>query len=105
MESVQPTNDLVVLSKHFVNILKERSAADGTLKVHKDAAYTENPMEREDVEETVDVQITWTDGQDTLTALVTVELDGDSGWIPGFGASLAIMALIGAGIIISRRNE
>ena len=59
----------------------------------------------EDVEETVDVQITWTDGQDTLTALVTVELDGDGGWIPGFGASLAIMALIGAGIIISRRNE
>jgi PGF-CTERM protein len=59
----------------------------------------------EDVEETVDVQITWTDGQDTLTALVTVELDGDSGWIPGFGASLAIMALIGAGIVISRRNE
>ena len=59
----------------------------------------------EDVEETVDVQITWTDGQDSLTALVTVELDGDSGWIPGFGASLAIMALIGAGIVLSRRDE
>jgi len=56
VESVQPTNDLVVLSKHFVNILKERSAADGTLKVHKDAAYTENPMEREDIEESVKVE-------------------------------------------------
>ena len=46
---------MVVLSKHFVNILNERSAVDGTLKVHKDAAFTENPMEREDIEETVKV--------------------------------------------------
>jgi len=55
LECVQPTSDLEVLSKHFVNILKERSEADGSLKVHKDAAFTENPMEREDVEDTVKV--------------------------------------------------
>jgi len=56
LDSVMPTDDLVVLSKHFVNILNERSAADGTLKVHKDVAFTENPMEREDVEESVKVE-------------------------------------------------
>ena len=56
LECVQPTSDLEVLSKHFVNILKERSEADGSLKVHKDAAFTENPMEREDVEDTVKVE-------------------------------------------------
>merc|ERR1719510_591332 len=39
LDSVMPTDDLVVLSKHFVNILNERSAADGTLKVHKDADH------------------------------------------------------------------
>ena len=55
LECVSPTDSLIVLSKHFVNILNERSAADGTLKVHKDAAFTENPMEREDIEETVKV--------------------------------------------------
>ena len=56
LENVQPTSDLEVLAKHFVNILKERSEADGSLKVHKDAAFTENPMEREDIEETVKVK-------------------------------------------------
>jgi len=55
VENVQPTSDLVVLAKHFVNILKERSEADGTLKVHKDSAYTENPMERDDIEESIKV--------------------------------------------------
>ena len=60
----------------------------------------------EDVEETIDVQITWSDGTDSLTALVTVELDGDSGgFIPGFGASLAIMALIGAGFVLVRKDD
>jgi len=56
LECVSPTDSLIVLSKHFVNILNDRSAADGTLKVHKDAAFTENPMEREDIEETVKVE-------------------------------------------------
>jgi len=63
----------------------------------------------EDVDETIDVQITWTDGTDTLTALVTVELDGDGGGsssgIPGFGVGLAIVALISAGLIASRRDD
>ena len=57
VENVQPTSDLVVLAKHFVNILKERSEADGTLKVHKDSAYTENPMERDDIEESIKVNV------------------------------------------------
>ena len=56
LDNVQPTIDLEVLAKHFVNICKERSEADGSLKVHKDAAFTENPMEREDIEETVKVK-------------------------------------------------
>ena len=55
LDSVQPVSDLVVLRRHFINILKDRSAATGALKIHKDAAYTENPMEREDVEESVKV--------------------------------------------------
>ena len=60
----------------------------------------------EDVDETIDVQITWTDGTDSLTALVTVELDGDSGGlIPGFGASLTIMALLGAGFVLVRKDD
>ena len=63
----------------------------------------------EDVDETVDVQITWTDGTDTLTALVTVELDGDSsgggGILPGFGIGIALVALLSAGLLASRRDE
>ncbi|MGB2119997.1 MAG: PGF-CTERM sorting domain-containing protein [Candidatus Poseidoniaceae archaeon] len=62
----------------------------------------------EDVDETVDVQITWTDGTDTLTALVTVELDGDSGGggiIPGFGVVISLVALLSAGLLASRRDE
>ncbi|MGB1572482.1 MAG: PGF-CTERM sorting domain-containing protein, partial [Candidatus Poseidoniaceae archaeon] len=62
----------------------------------------------EDVDETVDVQITWTDGTDTLTALVTVELDGDSGGggiIPGFGVVISLVALLSAGLLASRRHE
>ena len=57
LHDVQPVLNLVVLRRHFTNILTERSAADGTLKIHKDAAFTENPMEREDIEESVKVII------------------------------------------------
>ena len=62
----------------------------------------------EDADETVDVQITWTDGTDTLTALVTVEYDGDSGgsgFIPGFGVFLSLVAMLSAGLLASRRYE
>ena len=60
----------------------------------------------EDVDETMDVQITWSDGTDSLTALVTVELDGGSpGLIPGFGTALTIMALLGAGIVLARKDD
>ena len=60
----------------------------------------------EDVDETMDVQITWSDGTDSLTALVTVELDGDSpGLIPGFGAAVTIIALLGAGFVLARKDD
>ncbi|MGB1487571.1 MAG: PGF-CTERM sorting domain-containing protein [Candidatus Poseidoniaceae archaeon] len=60
----------------------------------------------EDVDETMDVQITWSDGTDSLTALVTVELDGGSpGLIPGFGTALTIMALLGAGFVLTRKDD
>ena len=60
----------------------------------------------EDVDETMDVQITWSDGTDSLTALVTVELDGDNqSLIPGFGTALTIMALLCAGFILARKDD
>ena len=60
----------------------------------------------EDVDESMDVQITWSDGTDSLTALVTVELDGDSpGLIPGFGAAVTIIALLGAGFVLARKDD
>ena len=54
----------------------------------------------------MDVQITWSDGTDSLTALVTVELDGGSpGLIPGFGAALTFVALLGAGFVLVRKDD
>ena len=54
----------------------------------------------------MDVQITWSDGTDSLTALVTVELDGDSpSFIPGFGTALTVMALLSAGFVLVRRDD
>ena len=60
----------------------------------------------EDVEETVDVTITWTDGTDTLTAIITVNMDGDAGSsnIPGFGL-FAAMVSIALAVWIVRRRE
>ena len=45
------------LEYHFVKMCNARLEASGNsqLKVYKDAAYTENPMEREDIEESVKV--------------------------------------------------
>ena len=50
----------------------------------------------EDVDETLDVTVTWTDGTDTLTAIVTVELDGDATTtiIPGFTGLLASLSML-----------
>ena len=57
MEINEPANVLDNLQKHFVNILEARlsSSAEGQIKTHRDTAYTENPMEREDIEESVKV--------------------------------------------------
>ena len=68
----------------------------------------------QNVSETVEVTITWSDGTDTLTATVMVELDGDmlpvlpptpssGGSTPGFGA-FATLAMLGlAGLQRTRR--
>lgn len=68
----------------------------------------------QNVSETVEVMITWSDGTDTLTATVMVELDGDmlpvlpptpssGGSMPGFGA-FATLAMLGlAGLQRTRR--
>ena len=68
----------------------------------------------QNVSETVEVTITWSDGTDTLTATVMVELDGDmipvlpptpssGGSMPGFGA-FATLAMLGlAGLQRTRR--
>lgn len=57
MELDEPVPALETLQTHFIRVLKARLAtsSDETLKVHKDASYTENPMEREDIEESVKV--------------------------------------------------
>ena len=70
-----PVNALDNLQLHFTNIIKDRIAAglvkegeeevkeegvpvkeEGVIEIHKDASYTENPMEREDVEDTIKVE-------------------------------------------------
>ena len=57
MEITFPVNELVNLQTYFVEMIKRRmeTSGDETLKIHKDAAFTENPMEREDVEEAIKV--------------------------------------------------
>jgi hypothetical protein len=61
----------------------------------------------EDVNETLDVTISWTDGTDTLTAIITVNLDGDAGTslVPGFGFTLGLMSMMLAGFVALRREE
>ena len=60
----------------------------------------------EDVDETVDVTISWTDGTETLTAIITVELDGDAAptSIPGFTGLLASLSVLIAFAFIARRE-
>ena len=54
-ESVAALNNL---QHHFVKICQGKldESPEGQLKIHKDSAYTENPMEREDIEESVKVE-------------------------------------------------
>jgi hypothetical protein len=61
----------------------------------------------EDVDETVDVTISWTDGTDTLTAIITVNLDGDASPppMPGFGFALGMMSIMLAGFVALRREQ
>ncbi len=50
--------ELDYLQSCFTDMVKRRleiSGESSALKVHKDAAFTENPMERKDVEESVKV--------------------------------------------------
>jgi hypothetical protein len=53
-----PVADLDYLQSNFTDMMKRRLQISGdssSLKVHNDAAFTENPMERKDVEESVKV--------------------------------------------------
>ena len=60
----------------------------------------------EDVSESMDVTISWTDGTDTLTAVVTVQLEGDTtGAVPGFTGLIAIMSISCALVFIALRRE
>ena len=60
----------------------------------------------ENVSETVDVTITWTDGSETLMTMVTIEMESDStSIIPGFGVLIGLSALILAGFASRRESE
>ena len=52
MELPNPAPELDNLQNHFIAMVKKKlsSSGDGTIMVHKDADFTENPMEREDLE-------------------------------------------------------
>ncbi len=43
------------LQSHFLGLISRRmkDSGDDTLRVHKDADFTENPMERQDVEQSI----------------------------------------------------
>jgi len=58
LEIVDPIPELENLQRYFSDIIQKRvdGAENATIKVHKDAAYVENPMEREDVEESLVVK-------------------------------------------------
>jgi hypothetical protein len=61
----------------------------------------------ENVNETIDVTISWTDGSDTLIATVTVNLESDSTTspLPGFGIALGITSILLAGLATRRKNS
>ena len=62
------------------------------------------------VEESVEATITWTDGTNTATTNVIVNLDGDisgtgTGLLPGFTAMLGLVAMLGAALVIRTKPE
>ena len=61
----------------------------------------------ENVSESVNVTITWTDGSDTLMTMVTVNLESDApaSSIPGFGLLLGLSSMLLAGYASRRKIE
>ena len=59
------------LNLHLAKVLKRRQKESGSssIKIHQDKEYSENPMERVDVEETLTVQ---EDGIKVLSLLFTI---------------------------------
>ena len=62
------------------------------------------------VEESVEATITWTDGTNTATTNVIVNLDADmsgtgTGLLPGFTAMLGLVAMLGAALVIRTKPE
>lgn len=59
-----------------------------------------------DVSESVDANITWDDGVNSATTILTVNMENtgsNSSYVPGFTASLGILALLGA-VMVSRKR-
>ena len=63
----------------------------------------------EDIEESIPVTVTWTDGKESATTTIHVNLDGDaqapSSSTPGFTALLGISAMLGAAMLLRRRID
>jgi hypothetical protein len=97
-----PEGDMVTATINGVTIGPAATATVGAV-----VNITEN------VEATVDVTVTWTDGVNTLTGAISItvaggtnfdsDADGD-GYTPGFTAALGVMSLLGAAIAIRRRR-
>jgi len=64
-----------------------------------------------DVDESIDVTIAWSDGINSASATIIVNLDGDaqapssSGGLPGFTAILGLVAMLGAAIAVRTKVE
>ena len=60
-----------------------------------------------DISESVDANITWSDGTNSATTLVTVNLENTSApatYLPGFTAFIGMLALLGA-TVVSRKSS
>ena len=66
-------------------------------------------MLSEDTDESIEATITWSDGTNSATTLVTVNLEntaGSSSNVPGFTAAIGIVALLGAAFVsVKTKNE